>query len=93
VVAEAAKRYGYRSNQVQIRLYVGRSSGRKAGEHEQRVRAWAAEQRVGHGSIEVVGVQEIVRIVREAVGDTQYRDSAVLVTLKALQEAGQLAEA
>jgi hypothetical protein len=40
-----------------------------------------------------VGVQEIVRIVREAAGDTQYRDSAVLVTLKALQEAGQLAEA
>jgi hypothetical protein len=28
--------------------------------------------------------------VRKATDDTQYRDSAVLVTLKVLQEAGQL---
>ena len=49
VVAEAAKRYGYPINQVQLRLYVGRFSGRKAGAHEQRVRAWAAKQRVGGG--------------------------------------------
>jgi hypothetical protein len=90
VVAEAAKRYRYSPDQVQLRLYVGRFSGRKAGEHEQRVRAWAAEQRVGGGPIEVIGVQEVVRVVREAAGDTQYRDSAVLVTLKALQETGQL---
>jgi hypothetical protein len=90
VVAEAAKRYRYRPDQVQLRLYVGRFSGRKAGEHEQRVRAWAAKQHVGGGPIEVIGVQEVVRVVREAAGDTQYRDSAVLVTLKALQEAGQL---
>jgi hypothetical protein len=90
VVAEAAKRYRYSPDQVQLRLYVGRFSGRKTGEHEQRVRAWAAEQHVGGGPIEVIGVQEVVRVVREAAGDTQYRDSAVLVTLKALQEAGQL---
>jgi hypothetical protein len=90
VVAEAAKRYGYRLRQVQLRLYVGRFSGRRAGEHEQRVRSWAAEQQVGAGPIEVVGVKEVVGIVREAAGDTQYRDSAVLATLKALQEAGQL---
>jgi hypothetical protein len=87
VVAEA-KRYGYRINQVQLRLYVGRFSGRKAGAHEQRVRAWAAKQRVGGGPIEVIGVHDVVRIVREAAGDTQYRDSPVLVTLKALNEAG-----
>jgi hypothetical protein len=48
------------------------------------------EQHVGGGPIEVIGVQEVVRIVREVADDTQYRDSAVLVTLKALQEAGQL---
>ncbi len=90
VVAEAAKRYRYRPDQVQLRLYVGRFAGRKAGEHEQRVRAWAAQQHVGGGPIEVIGVQEVVRVVREAADDTQYRDSAVLVTLKALQEAGEL---
>lgn len=88
VVAEAAKRYGYPINQVQLRLYVGRFSGRKAGAHEQRVRAWAAKQRVGGGPIQVIDVHDVVRIVREAAGDTQYRDSPVLVTLKALHEAG-----
>jgi hypothetical protein len=90
VVEEAAKRYRYRPNQVRLRLYVGRFSGRKTGEHERRVRTWASEQHVGGGSIEVFGVQDVVRIVRGAADDTQYRDSAVLVTLKALQEAGQL---
>lgn len=35
-------------------------------------------------------MKEVVGIVREAAGDTQYRDSAVLATMKALQEAGQL---
>jgi hypothetical protein len=90
VIEEAAKRYGYRLDHVQLRLYVGRFSGRKTGQHEQRIRAWAAQQHVGCGPIEVVGVQDVVRIVREAAGDTQYRDSAVLVTLKALQETGQL---
>ena len=92
VVAAAAERYGYRVQQVQLRLYVGRFSGRRAGEHEQRVRAWAAEQRVGAGPIVVVGVKDLAGTVREAAGDTQYRDSTVLATLKALQEAGQLVE-
>lgn len=73
-----------------VKSAFGRFSGRKAGAHEQRVRAWAAEQRVGGGPIEVIGVHDVVRVVREAAGDTQYRDSAVLATLKALQEAGQL---
>jgi hypothetical protein len=93
VVAAAADRYGYRPNQVQLRLYVGRFSGRKARQHEQQVRAWAAEQHVGCGPIEVFGVHKVVEVVREAASDTQYRDSAVLVTLKALQEAGQLTPA
>ena len=75
---------------MQLRLYVGRFSGRKAGAHEQQVRAWAAKQRVGGGPIEVIGVKEVVGVVRETAGDTQYRDSAVLATLKALQEAGHL---
>lgn len=88
--------YRYSPDQVQLRLYVGLFSGRKAGEHEQRVRAWAAEQRVGGGPIEVIGVQEVVRVVREAAGGTGtatallYRDSAVLLTLKALQAAGEV---
>jgi hypothetical protein len=40
IVSQAAKRYGYRRDQVQLGLYVGRFSGPSKGEHEQRVRDW-----------------------------------------------------
>jgi hypothetical protein len=38
VVAEAAERYGYRTEQVELRLYVGRFAG-KTGREESAVRA------------------------------------------------------
>jgi hypothetical protein len=88
VVAEAAKRYGYPINQVQLRLYVG------ALLRPQDRRARAASSCLGGKTtrrgapIEAIGVHDVVRLVRDAAGDTQYRDSPVLVTLKALHEAG-----
>lgn len=90
VVKAAGERYGYESNQIELRLYAGRFAGRRAGEHERRIREWAARQRVGVGSIEVVGLEEVVRKVRLAAGRKQYRDNAALVAVKVLAEAGQL---
>jgi hypothetical protein len=90
VVKAAEERYGYESNQIELRLYAGRFAGRRAGEHERRIREWAARQRVGVGSIEIVGLEEVVRKVRLAAGRKQYRDNAALVAVKVLAEAGQL---
>ncbi len=90
VVRAAGERYGYESEQIELRLYAGRFAGRRAGEHERRIREWAARQRVGVGSIEVVGLEEVVRKVRHAAGRKQYRDNAALVAVKVLAEAGQL---
>jgi hypothetical protein len=90
VVKAAGERYGYESKQIELRLYAGRFAGRRAGEHERRIREWAARQRVGVGSIGVVGLEEVVRKVRLAAERRQYRDNAALVAVKVLAEAGQL---
>jgi hypothetical protein len=92
VVRSAGERYGYKSKEIELRLYAGRFAGRRAGEHEDRIREWAARQRVGAGPIGVVGLEEVVRKVRLAAERKQYRDNAALVAVKVLAEAGQLVE-
>lgn len=92
VVKAAGQRYGYKPNQIELRLYVGRFAGRRKREHERRIRRWAARQRVGAGSIGVVGLEEVVWKVRLAAERRQYRDNAALVAVKVLAEAGQLVE-
>lgn len=91
VVKAAAKLYGYRTGQVELRLYVGRFAG--SGAHEQEIRKWAKRQRVGAGPIGVYALNDVVGTVREAASDTQYRDNPVLVTMKVLAAAGMLSEA
>lgn len=90
VIAGARARYGYGEEQVELRLYVGRFAGPTKGVHEQRVRTWAASTIVGSGPIKVVGVVEVVEIVRRVAASKQYRDDAALVALKVLDAAGQL---
>ena len=92
VVAGASDRYGYADNQIELRLYVGRFAGPTKGVHEQRVRSWAAGTIVGSGPIKVVGVGEVVEIVRRVAASKQYRDDAALVALKVLGAAGHLKE-
>ncbi len=90
VIAEAAKRYGYKKRDVQLRLYVGRFAAPTKRTHETRIQAWAAKQRAGSGPIEVFGLDEVVGKVRAAAAHKQYRDNPVLVTMKVLEAAGLL---
>ena len=90
VVRQAAKRYGYSTKQVDLRLYVGRFAGRASGHHEARIRAWAKTQRVGSGTIGVVDLNEVVDKVVEVARSTQYINDPVLVALKVLAEAGRV---
>lgn len=88
VIKAAAKRYGYRAGQVELRLYVGKFSG--TGEHEEKVREWARRQRVGASPIGVFGLVDVVGVVRQAASPRAYRDNPVLVTMKVLEAAGML---
>ncbi len=90
VVRLAARRYGYRVAEVQLRLYVGRFAAPQKGHHENQIRAWAKAQKVGRGSIEVMDAAEVVEKVRVEAGEKQYRDNPVLITMKVLDAAGQL---
>ena len=91
IVRQAAKRYGYSLDQVQLGLYVGRFSGPSKGEHEQRVRDWCLRQRIGVGPIEVFSLTDMVETVVHAATDAkQYRDNAILVTMRLLNAANLL---
>lgn len=87
VVSAAAERFRFETEQVELRLYVGKFAG---GGNEAAVREWCAQQVVGAGPIAVVGAAEVVEIVRRMAGSKQYRDNAVLATLKVLDAAGVL---
>ncbi|MFO0577950.1 MAG: hypothetical protein U1A78_28405 [Polyangia bacterium] len=90
VIKAAADRYGYRLDQIELRMYVGRFAAPIKGHHEKAIREWAATQKVGRGSIQIIGVRDVVGSVREAASRKQYRDNAVLVTMKVLEAAGIL---
>lgn len=87
VVQGAAERFGFTLDQVELQLYVGRFAG---GTNEAEVRSWCATQMVGSGPIAVVGAVDVVKTVRTVAQSKQYRDDAVLATLKLLDVAGAL---
>lgn len=88
VVQEAANRFGYSLEQVELRLYVGKFAGAKSGAHEAEVREWCSTQHVGAGPIKVIGVDEVVARVRDVASSKQYRDNAALVAMKVMEAAG-----
>jgi hypothetical protein len=90
VVTEAAKRYGYPKRQIELRLYAGRFAAPQTGTHRAAIEEWARRQRIA-GGIRVFGLDQIVDQLRSAASHKQYRDNPVLVTLKVLEAAGQLA--
>lgn len=90
VVQGAATRFGYSLEQVELRLYVGKFAGTKAGAHEKRIREWCANQHVGYGAIKVIGVKDVVGRVTAVAASKQYRDNAALVAMKVLEAAGAL---
>ncbi|WP_371031208.1 hypothetical protein [Pseudoclavibacter sp. JSM 162008] len=89
VVQSAAERFGFEHDQVEMRLYVGRFATRFA---EEGVREWCSTQQVGSGPILVVGAAEVVKSVRSVAQSKQYRDNAVLATLKVLDATGALSQ-
>jgi hypothetical protein len=86
VVAQAAERYGYRLDQITLRLYVGQF----ARHDELEIRAWCAKQHVGAGPIDVIGLSEVVPLVYSVAKRKTYINDAVVVSMKVLAAAGVL---
>ncbi|WP_157532560.1 hypothetical protein [Microbacterium oleivorans] len=87
VVKGAAERFGYDLDQIELRLYARRLSTPAS---ESTIRAWAAEQHVGGGVVKVYDARSVLQAVRQAARSKQYRDSAVLATLKVLDATDSL---
>jgi hypothetical protein len=87
VLKGAAERFGFSPEAIEMRLYVGKFAG---ADNEARVREWCLSQVVGAGPIRVVGAEEVVSAVRGIASSSQYRDSAVLATIKVLEAAGKI---
>lgn len=87
VLLGASERFGFEPSDIEFRLYVGKFAG---ADNETRVREWCATQSVGSGAIQVIGASQVVDIVRGIASNSQYRDSAVLATIKVLEATGKI---
>jgi len=90
VLTAAAHRYGYRPDQVELRLYVGKFAAPTTRSHEDPIRDWCAAQNVGVGPVRVVGLTEVATIARRVAVSKTYRDNAALTAIKVLDAAGML---
>jgi hypothetical protein len=86
----ACKRYGYKAEQVEFRLYAGRFAGSRSGLHEQRIREWCESQHAGAGPIRVFNLAEVAKVARRVAESKTYRDNAALTAIKVLGSAGML---
>jgi hypothetical protein len=80
---EACERFGYESDRLKLRMYVGKF----AHGHEEAVRAHLGNL---HPSVQVVGLNEIVSALIRLAGPRTYTDDPVVMTVKALALARRL---
>jgi hypothetical protein len=89
MIKAACDIYGYKPEQVEIRLYAGLFAG-KTGEAE--VREWCAAEVAGSGPIEVFNLFEILERVEALARSKTYIDDPALVAIKAMQIAAGVRE-
>jgi hypothetical protein len=86
VIAKAASQFGYSTNQVELRLYVGHFQN---DEEQQEVTKHLRTIKAGRGPIKVVGLLEIVEAALGVANSATYINDPVVMTLKALKKAAQ----
>lgn len=90
IIAEAAERYGYRTQQVELRLYVGKF---RNADDKAAITAHLGKMRAGKGAIRVISLEDILRSVFQVLNSRTYVNDPVISTLKALAEAARVAAA
>jgi len=84
ILLEAEKRYGYPHSQIQFYLFVGKF---KVGD-EIVITDHLSGIEAGAGPVRVVNLESIVEGLLEAAQSKTYYNDPVVITLKALKEAG-----
>lgn len=81
VIAQACQRFGYRPEDVELRLYVGKFKSRSA---QSAITEHLAKMVVGRGPVKVFGLSEIVEAVVKVAGSKTYINDPVIVTVKSI---------
>lgn len=90
LVRMAAEKFGYKTSQVEMRLYGGLfQTGEKGLTH---VKNWAQKQKVGAGPIGIYSGEEVAAVVLKMAESKTYRDHPVLMAVKVLMAAGLIRE-
>ncbi len=88
VVREAAKRFGYPPNQVELRLYVGKFKSAD----EAKIRRHLNTIHAGSGPVKIIGLHEVLEKLLPVADSKTYYNDPVVITLKVLKIAGYLSE-
>lgn len=86
IISQAMTRFGYREDEIQLRLYVGRF----IKGHGQAITQFLASGPNGLRPVQVIGIAEIIASVRAASTSSTYVDDPVVALMKALDHAGEL---
>lgn len=84
VIAKAGERFGYRVNQIELRLYVGKFQDEK---ERQAISHHLGGIQAGRGPIKVIALKEIIAALLGVIESKTYFNDPVVITLKALQHA------
>lgn len=80
IVEQAANRYGYKVDQVELRLYVGNFRNENC-----RIKI---EKHLAEKQTKVIGLSEVVELLLDVSKSKTYTDDPVVMTIKALSAAG-----
>ena len=90
IIAEAANRYGYQTQQVELRLYVGKF---RNADDKAAITDHLGKMKAGKGPIRVIPLENILGSVFQVLDSRTYVNDPVISTLKALAEAARIADA
>jgi hypothetical protein len=84
VISKAAKQFGYKSHQVELRLYVGKFQSESA---RNEITKYLGSIKAGKGGIRVFGLEDTLKSLFKVLENKTYFNDPVIMTLKALVEA------
>lgn len=91
VIEKACERFGYKPEQIELRLYVGKFKGAVQGAAtRQAIAKHLASPGKGLRPVSVLGLDDIVPKLFELLQSKTYTNDPVIMTLRALSSAGAL---
>ena len=93
VIEKACERFGYKPNQIELRLYVGKFKGAAQGAAARKaIASHLANPPDGLRPVTVLGLDDIVPKLFQLLQSKTYTNDPVVMTIRALRHAGIIGE-